>query len=248
MQKRMLLFLNTLLIIFYNIACLSHNQHRGVLRVGTTGDYPPITDYNPHTGQFNGAAIEQAKKLASYLGLQVKFVRTTWPTLSADLRNDKFDIAMGGISETKQRKQAFLLTLPVGISSKVPLIRCVDCNKYNTLYKINQPTARIIENVGGTNMQFVTQYLPHATLMLITNNKKIFKYLLDHKADVMITDSTEAKYRASITPGLCVVHLAHPMMHEFKVYMVSKSNKALLNKVNKWIKSQKILEQENEKI
>jgi len=74
MQKRMLLFLNTLLIIFYNIACLSHNQHRGVLRVGTTGDYPPITDYNPHTGQFNGAAIEQAKKLASYLGLQAKFV------------------------------------------------------------------------------------------------------------------------------------------------------------------------------
>jgi cyclohexadienyl dehydratase len=33
----------------------------------------------------------------------VRFVPTSWPTLSADLKADKFDIAMGGVTETAAR-------------------------------------------------------------------------------------------------------------------------------------------------
>jgi cyclohexadienyl dehydratase len=36
---------------------------RHVLRVGTTGDYPPITDLDKGTGQYSGFDIEMAQSL-----------------------------------------------------------------------------------------------------------------------------------------------------------------------------------------
>jgi cyclohexadienyl dehydratase len=43
-----------------------------------------------------GYDVDMAKDLGKRLGLKVSFVTTSWPTLSADLKADKFDIAMGG--------------------------------------------------------------------------------------------------------------------------------------------------------
>lgn len=103
---------------------LAKVQKSGVLSVCTTGDYPPITEYI--NGNFRGEAIKKAKELAKYLGVKIKFVKTSWPTLSADVSAGKCDIAMGGISYTSARAKDFLLTKPIIHFGKVPLVRCQD--------------------------------------------------------------------------------------------------------------------------
>ncbi len=45
---------------------------------------------------------------------------TSWPALAADLQADKFDIAMGGVTETPARAQAFALSHPVVANGKSP--------------------------------------------------------------------------------------------------------------------------------
>jgi len=60
-------------------------QQRGKLLVGTTGDYRPLTFREPETGEYWGFGIEVAQAIADSIGVPVEFVRTSWPTLTADV-------------------------------------------------------------------------------------------------------------------------------------------------------------------
>lgn len=211
--------------------------HKKVLRVGTTGDYPPFTYYDVKTGKFSGIDIERALALGKYLERRVVFIKTTWPNLSADLIKNKFDIAMGGISASPERKEKFLLSYSVLIDGKVPLTLCNTIEKYDALEKINQPTVRVVENRGGTNEAFARQFLPQAKLLLLENNVDTIQALLTGKADVMITDKAEALYRQKMVPMLCVVNPDHPLTMINKVYLVPKTDVKLLEQVNRWIKA-----------
>lgn len=77
-------------------------QQSGELKVGVPGDYAPLAFHNK-AGELLGYDVDMAKDLGKRLGLKVRFVPTSWPTLSADLKADKFDIAMGGVTETAAR-------------------------------------------------------------------------------------------------------------------------------------------------
>ena len=79
---------------------LDRIQERGEIRIGTTGDYKPFTYLNPETGAYEGMDIDAARQLGDALGVSVKFVPTTWSNLSEDTLNDRFDLAMGGITRT----------------------------------------------------------------------------------------------------------------------------------------------------
>ena len=63
---------------------LDEIRARGVLRVGTTGDYQPMSFLNEETGEYEGFDIELAKALAEALDVELEFVPTTWPTLMED--------------------------------------------------------------------------------------------------------------------------------------------------------------------
>lgn len=60
--------------------------------VGTTGDYKPMSYLNRETGRYEGFDTEASELLAQSLGVQVKFIPTTWSTLTADTLAGKFDI------------------------------------------------------------------------------------------------------------------------------------------------------------
>ena len=75
---------------------------RGTLRVGTTGDYRPMS-YKDADGKYEGFDTELAEKLADSLHVKVEYVPTTWKTLAADTQAGKFDIAICGITRTYDR-------------------------------------------------------------------------------------------------------------------------------------------------
>lgn len=238
MIRQFILFILTLVTMTTSTWAKVSSPHRVLkgdyLSVCTTGDYPPLTD-RVH-GVYRGQAIDNAKRLARYLGVKVRFVKTTWVTLEKDLARGRCDIAMGGISLTQSRKKHFLVTLPVLTFGKVPLTRCTDRRRYQTLKQINQPRVRVVVNKGGTNQQFAKRYLSQAKLIIVPQNAMTFQYLLLHKADVFVTDSIEAVYRQRLNPALCAIHPNQPFTHGEKVYLLPKHNKALLKAVNAWIK------------
>jgi len=93
---------------------------RGVLRVGSTGDYKPFTFLNPATAAFEGIDIDMAASLAKALGVKLEIVKTAWPTLMADFTAGKFDAAMGGVSVSLERQKKGLFTIPYMVDGKTP--------------------------------------------------------------------------------------------------------------------------------
>ena len=77
---------------------------RGVLRVGTAGDYKPMSFLDPETGTYWGFDTELAEDLAASLGVEIEYVPTSWPTLMEDTLAGRFDLAICGITVTDARK------------------------------------------------------------------------------------------------------------------------------------------------
>lgn len=208
-------------------------QQKGVLAVCTTGDYKPYTFLKPD-GQYEGIDIELAQSLAQSLGTKVQWVPTTWKTLMTDFASGKCDIAVGGISVTLERQKKAFFSDTLDVDGKVPLVRCEDESKYQSIAQINQPGVRLIEPQGGTNEAFAKAYLPNAKLEF-HDNKTIFQQLLDKKADVMITDASEALYQQKRMPGLCTVNPSRYMQYGEKAYLLPRDDVSWKSYVDQWL-------------
>lgn len=205
------------------------------LRVCTTGDYKPYT-FRKSDGTYEGIDISMANSLAATLNVKVTFVPTTWKTLMDDFLADKCDIAMGGISISLARQQKAYMSEPLDVDGKVPFVRCEDKDKYDTIEKLNQKDVRAIEPAGGTNEAFVHKFMPQAQLELFHDNTIIFQNLVDMKADVMITDASEARYQKRNYPTLCVVNPDIPLLFLEKAYMLPKGDLTWKFYVDQWLR------------
>lgn len=234
--RRYLLFCLTLMLAF---ACSPKISADSVLRVGSTGDYPPLTSFDTVTHQFHGEDIELALRLGKHLGKKVIFVKTTWKDLSTDLLDRKFDIAAGGISVNATRAKLFNFSIPLLMDRKVAVFRLTDRSKFIDFNAIDQPAVRIIENIGGTNETFARKNIKNATIKVIPDNQQVFKALLNKEADVMFTDETEAKYQQKKHPELYWIKLTEQLSPAYaKAMMYNKADTVLQRKADEWLKKQ----------
>ncbi|UCZ86878.1 transporter substrate-binding domain-containing protein [Pseudomonas sp. L5B5] len=207
---------------------------RGHLTVCTTGDYKPYS-YLRDDGHYEGIDISLAESLAQSLGIRVKWVNTTWKSLMADFQGQQCDIAVGGISVSLERQKKAFFSEPLGVDGKIPLVRCQDLKRYQTVEQINQPSVRLIEPPGGTNEVFARTRLPNADLTLFADNVKIFDQLLNHHADVMITDASEARFQQRRKPGLCAVNPEHALQYSEKAFLLPRDDMAWKSYVDQWL-------------
>ena len=190
---------------------VSHIESRGRLLVGSTGDYRPLTWHDPTTGRWEGFGIEVAERIASEMGVRAEFVKTSWPTLAADVQADKpaFDLAIGGITITDARKKMMAMSNGYLANGKTILCRAEDVARFRTIADIDQPNIRVMVNPGGLNEVFAREKLPHATLLIHARNEEIPSLVAGGRADVMITEIVEAPWYVRRDP-----HLAAPLLGE----------------------------------
>ena len=180
---------------------LERARRAHVLRIGTPADYAPFS--SEAGGRVAGADVALALRLAAALGLRPVFVRSSWRALLADLEADRFDIAVGGISVTPARLAAGSFSLPTAHGGKTAVGRCADRERLATLAAIDQPTVRVIENVGGTNEAFAHDTLHAASVRIHADNRTVLDELVAGRADVMFTDDTEVALATRRHPELC---------------------------------------------
>jgi cyclohexadienyl dehydratase len=125
------------------------------------------------------------------------------------------------------------------VDGKIPLARCEDQTRYQTIEQINQPSVRLIEPAGGTNEAFVHAFLPKAQLIL-HDNVTLFQALLDKKADVMITDASEALYQQKLKPGLCAINPTRFMQYGEKAYLLPRDDISWKQYVDQWLHLTKV--------
>ncbi len=209
---------------------------RGVLRVGATGDYQPMSFRNPTTGAYEGFDAALAEDLARSLGVRLEYVPTTWPTLMRDTLDRKFDLALCGITITPARKKVALMSDGYLGNGKTVLCRAEDAGRYTTLSAIDRPSVRVMENPGGLNEKFARQNLPHTVLIIHPVNEEIPGLIAAGKADVMITEIMEAAYYCARDKRLAAPLLEAPFTRGQLGVLIPPGGETLLEHVNVFIR------------
>ncbi|WP_319241770.1 transporter substrate-binding domain-containing protein [uncultured Propionivibrio sp.] len=224
--------IRTLLLVFAGL-CLSLTATaesnrlddilaRGTLRVGTTGDYKPFSYRPAASPEFLGLDVELAGQLAKALGVKLELVPTSWPTLMKDLGEDRFDIAMSGVSISLERQKKAFYSIPYLRDGKTPITRCENKDRFQTLAQIDQAGVRLIVNPGGTNERFARANIKQASIAVHADNVTIFDQIVAGRADLMITDAIETRLQAKLKPQLCALHPETPFDFSEKAYLLPR--------------------------
>lgn len=121
---------------------LNQILERGSIRVGTTGDFNPMSVRDPATNSFKGFDVEAAEELAKDMGVKVEFVQAEWPTLIAGVVSNKYDIFMGGSSMNMARARTVGFTLPYTEAGTLPLVLKDNAGKFKTWATSTRPASR----------------------------------------------------------------------------------------------------------
>ncbi len=211
------------LLIFSSCSTLKEDCNKSLLDkiissnklvVGTTGDYAPFSYRNSKDSNYSGIDIQMAKNLASSLGVQVEFYQTTWKNLMTDLKENRFHLAMSGISKKLNRQQVALFSKGYVENGKMGISRCSDKGQFGTLEKIDRRNVRVIVNPGGTNEGFIKDNIKNASVSIFSDNKLIFEEIINNRADIMITDSVEVAFQAKKHRGKLCATMKVPLTIE----------------------------------
>lgn len=207
---------------------------RGSILVGTTGDYKPFTYLNPETKQFEGIDIDMANELGNALGVEVKFIQTSWSTLMQDFQAGKFDIVMSGTSINMERQKVALFSIPYLKDGKTPITRKENAERFQTLEQIDQEGVTLVVNPGGLNEKFARANIKKAKIVVYEDNVTIFDQIVQGKADLMITDAIETILQQKLRPELVAVHPDQPFTFAEKAYMMPR-DVMLKHFVDQWL-------------
>ena len=143
-----------------------------MLRIGTSGDYPPFS----RDGE--GFDVEVARRMAHDLGFEIAWVPFRWPELAARLAAGDFDVAMSGVTWRPDRAVLGWMSSPVA-SGGPCVLGAAD------------PT-RLGVNRGGVLERFARARFPRAQIDAVDGNADLGGLLARGEVDAIVTDSFEA--------------------------------------------------------
>jgi len=82
----------------------------GVIRVSTDPAYPPQSELNPKTGEYEGFDIDVANEIADRMGVKVEWETPSWDLITAGGWNDRWDMSVGSMTVTPERAEVLDFT------------------------------------------------------------------------------------------------------------------------------------------
>ena len=96
-------------------------KKNGELRVGTTGDWDPMSMKDPATNKYKGFDIDVMNELAKDMGVKVEFVPAEWKTIVSGITSARYDISTS-VTRTPKRAEVAGFTDTYYKYATVPLV------------------------------------------------------------------------------------------------------------------------------
>ncbi len=160
-------------------SALEEIKKAGQVVVSTDANYAPQSYLN-EKGELEGFDISVAKEVAKRLGVKVKFVTPDWDLITAGKWGKRWDISIGSMTPTKERKKALFFTMPYYSSPAQFAV-----NKANTTIKSLKDLAG--KKIGVATETTYERYLNHN--LQIEDVKIVYQ---DWKPGKLVTYPTDA--------------------------------------------------------
>ncbi|MEK9638466.1 MAG: ABC transporter substrate-binding protein [Pelagibacteraceae bacterium] len=240
-MKKILITIFTLLLIISGKANaeskLKKILNSGELRVGTTGDWDPMSVKDPATNSYKGFDIDVMNQLAKDMGVKIKFVPTDWKTIVSGITADRYDVSTS-VTKTPKRAEVAGFTETYYKYGTVPLVLKKNLKKYSTWESLNNEKVTIATTLGTSQEEKAKEFFPKSKLKSVEAPARDFQEVLAGRADGHITSSTEANKLVITYPQLAIVQDGEKNP-AYLAMMVSKDDQEWNDYVSKWIKDKK---------
>ena len=232
----------TLFVLFFLTGANADSRlqkilNSGELRVGTTGDWDPMSMKDPATNKYKGFDIDVMKELGKDMGVKVKFVPTDWKTIVSGITADRYDISTS-VTKTPKRAEVAGFTTTYYKYGTVPLVLKKNLKKFPTWDSLNNKNVTIATTLGTSQEEKAKEFFPKSKLKSVEAPARDFQEVLAGRADGNITSSTEANKLVIKYPQLMIVPDGEKNP-AFLAMMVAKNDKVWNDYVSKWINDKK---------
>ena len=235
MKKILLVVLLALLPFSLNAdSNLNKILSSGELKVGTTGDWDPMTMKDPDTNKYKGFDIDVMNELAKDMGVKIKFVPAEWKTIVSGITSLRYDISTS-VTKTPKRAEVAGFTDTYYKYGTVPLVLKKNLKKFSTWDSLNSEKVTIATTLGTSQEEKAKEFFPKSKLNSVESPARDFQEVLSGRADANITSSTEANKLVITYPQLAIVPDGEKNP-AFLAMMVPKGDEEWKNYVNGWIK------------
>ncbi|PTL85090.1 transporter substrate-binding domain-containing protein [Vitiosangium sp. GDMCC 1.1324] len=230
-------------------ACAAHpgtvppSRETRVLRVGTSGDYPPFSTLRD--GQASGFDAALMESYAADRGYRLEWVRFRWPELVADLGAHRFDVATSGITLRPERSLAGRYTVPVARNGALLLLRrpawapppgsSTPEEPLALLRALDRPEFRVAVNRGGHLERVARAHFKNARILAIPDNAAVREALANGEVDAALTNTVEGPRWAE---GLSGIERVGPFTRNVVALYVEPSRAELAADLDTWLLQQ----------
>jgi cystine transport system substrate-binding protein len=212
---------------------LNRMEKSNVLNVAFEGTYPPF-NFLDDNDEFQGFDVDISNEIAERLGVKANFIATKWDGLIGGLKADKFDIIIGQMTVTEERKKSVDFTDPYVITGSVLVTR----EDTNDITKLEDIKGKKVGVGGGTTFEEVANSVEGADVKLYKAVSDYIQDLTNERLDVIINDQLLISY--NIKENKLPIKIASGIVNKDEIGMaVNKGNEDFIKKVNTALKEMK---------
>ncbi|WP_300580446.1 transporter substrate-binding domain-containing protein [Marivita sp.] len=210
----------------------------GVLKVGTTGDWNPMSVRDPATNSYVGYDIDVMTELATDLGVELEFVPTDWKTLVNGVVAGNYHMTgSASISPARMKAAGFSDSY---ISVEIfPFTTDDKVDRFSGWDSINAADVKVATTLGTTFEKLVKEWFPDAQLTVVEAPARGYQEVLSGRSDVFITSNIEGSTLVSKFPNLRQIETDGPRAPSPIAMLLPQNDQVWINYVNSWIELKK---------
>jgi cyclohexadienyl dehydratase len=206
----------------------------GELRVGTTGDWNPMTMIDPTSKEHKGFDIDIDTALAADMGVKVVFVPTTWKTLVNGIVAAKYDMTSSA-SLSPKRALVAGYSLSYFAVEDVPLMLNKNKGKYNSWEDLNNPNVTVSVTLGTVQEKRAEVLFTKSKIIKVSAPARDYQEVLAGRADISMTSNLEAAKLVEQYPQMMVVPVQGGKNPTPLAVLLPQADQVWINYVNHWI-------------
>lgn len=166
---------------------LARIAETGALRVGTSGEQPPLT-MTSRDGELLGLDVALAQVLAQAMGVELQLVRMPFGYLLDALELGDLDLVMSGMTITPERSRRATFIGPYFTSGKTLVTKSQELAAAEVPEDLDSAELRLGALAGSTSEAFVRARMPAARLVSIASLDEAIGRLLADELDALVAD------------------------------------------------------------
>ncbi len=216
------------------VGSLTRIVESGELRVGTSGDQPPLT-MTARNGELLGLDVALARVLARSMGVEAKLVQLPFGQLLEALEAGDVDIVMSGVTITPSRSRRVTFVGPYYTSGKTVLTKSETLAAATVPEDLDRPELRLVALKGSTSEEFARESLPRATLVVTEQLDEAVEMVVNGDVDALVADRETCSFAVLRHPDAGLIASSTSFTVEPMGIAVALDNPRLANLIQTYL-------------